>query len=314
MRKNSAARAVTRDFERRTKRALRAMSRASLTERRVHDVRKRLKDARASLRLMRRALGSSNYRKANRGLRDAARPFAAARDAMVLEQTFRSLAERLGSETHAALLRAVERALARERQRVRRLSAGGHAWRGSRKLVRQARKRAIGSSKEMEGWKVVGAGLRCVYRNGREALHGARDLPSVERLHEWRKQAKYLRHGLEVLWADRHGRQGEHRKGPHDGGSRAPGHARREDDLPALAHRLTDLLGEDHDLAMLGIKLVTLPMHPALQRRAVRLLEPRILARRTALQRRAFDLGRRLYAPAPADFERYVRASTAFSV
>ena len=78
--------------------------------------------------------------------------------------------------------------------------------------------------------------------------------------------------------------------------------------MGAAAHRLTDLLGEDHDLAVLGAKLLTGRMDGGVQEQAVRLLEPRIVARRTRLQRRAFALGQRYFSRTPSQFERAVHA------
>ena len=46
---------------------------------------------------------------------------------------------------------------------------------------------------------MLGAGLKRVYRNGRDAFAVAQDDPSQEHLHEWRKQVKYLWHQLQVL-------------------------------------------------------------------------------------------------------------------
>src|SRR4051794_31867359 len=59
----------------------------------VHDARKRLKKARALLRLLREALGPRIYRRENACLRDAGRPLTEVRDAKVLVDTFDELAE-----------------------------------------------------------------------------------------------------------------------------------------------------------------------------------------------------------------------------
>src|SRR4051794_33019488 len=50
----------------------------------VHTARRRLKEARAAVRLVRDALGRKTFDEANAVLRDAARPLSAVRDAQVL--------------------------------------------------------------------------------------------------------------------------------------------------------------------------------------------------------------------------------------
>src|SRR5262245_24575993 len=260
----AAARDLTRAFKRPTDRALERLSRKALTDVGIHDVRKLLKRARAALRLLRKALGSSTYREVNGRLRDAARPFAAARDAKVLVETFESLAPRLRKGDRASIVRTVRRALEDERRRARR-SFDAKVRMVSEEMVKRARDRAVRAVKGDVGWKVPGGGVRRVYRNGRKALRRARELRTVESLHEWRKQAKYLRHGLELLLGDRAGRRGRAAGARSAGGGRLPmpSRARKEAPLAVRAHRLSDLLGEDHDHAMLGVKLVTAPMDAA---------------------------------------------------
>ena len=63
-----------------------------LTDEEVHDVRKRLKKARAALRLLRETIGARRYHRENTALRDAARPFTQIRDAKVLSDTVEKLA------------------------------------------------------------------------------------------------------------------------------------------------------------------------------------------------------------------------------
>ena len=100
----------------------------------------------------------------------------------------------------------------------------------------------------------LAGGLRRIYRRGRRRMRAAREAPTDERLHEWRKRAKDLWHGYELL----------NRAQPQVMRARA-----RD------AHRLADLLGEDHDL------------------RAV------IDRRRGALRAEAFELGARVYRRKP---------------
>ena len=91
----SAAKAVRREICSESKKAL-----ACLTEvwppadARIHDARKRIKRARAALRLLRDALGESVYQRENAALRDAARPLSEVRDAKILIDALDELARR----------------------------------------------------------------------------------------------------------------------------------------------------------------------------------------------------------------------------
>jgi CHAD domain-containing protein len=76
----------------------------------------------------------------------------------------------------------------------------------------------------------VGGGLKDVYRRARAAFADAAADPTIEKLHEWRKQAKYLRYQLEVL---------------------RPLWPERMEELATEADRMGDLLEDDHDLAVL---------------------------------------------------------------
>jgi CHAD domain-containing protein len=98
-----------------------------------------------------------------------------------------------------------------------------------------------------------------------------RSRPTTERLHEWRKQAKYLRHALEIL---------------------SPIAPKEIDALARHAHRLADGLGEDHDLAVLRERAARETRIDAATREAIL---ARIDRRRRTLQRRALTLGSVVY-------------------
>jgi len=120
------------------------------------------------------------------------------------------------------------------------------------------------------------AGILKSYMTGRKAFAKARRRPSTARLHEWRKQAKYLANELDMARRLLHLKLGKmHRQ----------------------AERLADVLGEDHDLALLRAWLRG--SHDAAElggRGSERhKLERRIRRRRDKLQVKALRLGKRLY-------------------
>jgi len=227
------ARAVAADLDKHVDAALDILERPRLTDEHVHEARKRLKKARASLRLLRPTLKRAIYRDWNAALRDAARPLSAARDSKVLPDTLRMLADRYGEPVRAINLQGLRRALNAQRGQLARdvLGSQGKALAHSRQLLRETRA-AIerGRLPRDNDWDGIGAGLEHVYSRGRRALAAARKAPAPDAFHEWRKQVKYLRYQLEALEPLWPGMIGE---------------------LADQAHRLADYLGDEHDLSVL---------------------------------------------------------------
>ena len=52
---------------------------------------------------------------------------------------------------------------------------------------------------ERDGFDALSPGLRRIYRRGRKAMRAAREDPSAENLHEWRKRVKDLWHATEIV-------------------------------------------------------------------------------------------------------------------
>ncbi len=131
-----------------------------------------------------------------------------------------------------------------------------------------------------DGWSAIGTGLRTSYRRGRKAMRRAERERTVENLHEWRKRAKDLWYHLRLL----------EDISPHTLSGQAKD-----------AHMLSDLLGDDHDLAVLHQALLAAADQVAVDVDAVIGL---IEHRRKQLQEEAIFLGSRLYAEKPKTFER----------
>lgn len=185
----------------------------------VHGARKQLKRARATLRLLRPAIGDDLYSRENIAARDAARPLSSVRDHEVLHETLEGLVGELGSRpagVHLAPLHAHElpvRRLSEIKSELKRSITRARAWQA-----------------DVEGWDCIASGLRATYRRARRALRCAREDRATEDLHEWRKQTKYLWHQLQILTPLAAGPVGE---------------------LADQFHRLADYLGDEHDLAIL---------------------------------------------------------------
>jgi CHAD domain-containing protein len=263
-------------------RALKALQgNQPLSDAAVHGARKQLKKGRADLRLLRKALGSQTYAYENTALRDVARPLTAVRDARALMDTLDTLVEHSGVQARALDLDRVRLALREEYCEVRqRVLVEGNTLEILEASLRAARARAKRWPIGRRGWAVLGAGLKRVYQNGRDAFTAAQDDPSQERLHEWRKQVKYLWHQLQVLQPIQRGQ------------------------LTALAdqaHTLAKALGDDHDLALLSQKFLEEPDRFP-DRATMQTLADLIDRRRAHLQEQAMTLGHRLYEEKPRRF------------
>ncbi len=257
----------------------------------VHSARKGVKKARAVLRLVRPALPRNLYRGEQRALRDAGRLLSGTRDAEVLRNTAKALAEHFAGRLPAAGFEGLHAALAE-------LEPGGLAAAGD--VVDDPVGTAIEELGEVlarvPSWPLDGCGLGDIragaartYSDGEAAWRAARGSDDVELLHDWRKRVK-------DLWYQ---------------------HRLLRDAWPLVltafsdaADALGELLGDEHDLAVLAERLHGLDLPPATD---VEVLAELIGERRAPLRAEAFALGERLYAERPAAYERrlttYLRAA-----
>jgi CHAD domain-containing protein len=234
----------------------------------VHDARKRFKKVRAVLKLARAALGEREYQCANARFRNAGRPLTEVRDAEVLVEALDGLKKRFGPEVAPGPFDCARQLLlARREETARRVLQEENALQTIADAVRKERRLgrlALGR----KGWAALEGGLEDTYTRGRDGLALAEAAPTVENLHEWRKRVKDLRHQLEALSPARPGTLSE---------------------LAEQLHDLGDLLGDDHDLAVLRRTLAETDADPD------QALPPLLDRRRGELQRRALDLGRTLF-------------------
>ncbi len=245
----------------------------------VHDARKRLKKARAGLRLVRDATSRRAFRRENLALRDAARPLSEVRDTKVLIAALDGLEARLTPPERRAIERLRGRLVGNQLRARRRLLGDKDSLKPILDALASARKRINLQELRDDGWPALEPGVRRVYRSGRVALAAAREDPTIETLHEWRKQVKYLWHQLQMLeliqprWIRSRGNQ---------------------------THQLADYLGEDHDLAILAQRLQR--ARRGGQSDALERVAKRIDRKRAGLQGQAMKLGTVLYGERPRKF------------
>jgi len=290
-------------------------------ERAVHEARKSLKKERSLLRLGRTALPRDLRRHENAVFRQAARTLSARRDNDAMIAALDDLADRYAGQLPKSVFAEIHTHLAADRERgpvdsrlddratasdmratirdvrFRDDRATGRDGRATARDGRAtipddgatvlddlaaARNRINDWRLRRAGWSAVGGGLSRSYRLGRTTFRRAVTEANVESLHEWRKRAKDLWYQLRILRP----------LAPHALG----GHA---DD----AHQLSDLLGDDHDLAVLRAAVVAIGGDLRGDPDAMLGL---IDHRRHQLQTHARAVGERLYAETPKAFIRRV--------
>ena len=270
-------------------------------ERAIHETRKALKRLRALLRLLREELGERRFAREYGILRDAAQRLAGARDAEVMVGTLDALLER--QPRKLARRRAVielRKLLVAQRAAAVQRTLGDRATRGEVlcELAGLRERVAQWSLPQRPGVAVVESDLRRVYRQGRRryrragrsasrSVIGGRGKDGTRALHAWRKRVKDLRYAAELL------------------GLRP---------LARRADSLGELLGEEHDLALLATLLPApgrAPFKGKRGKQARKALLRQITRRRRRLRKRALREGERLYRRRPKRFMRRVRRAHA---
>jgi CHAD domain-containing protein len=309
-------------------------------EQRVHEARKALKRLRALLRLVQDELGDATYEREHELLRRCGTQLAKARDAEVLLATLDGLIERepkrLSARGGVQRLRAE---LQSERDGAAALAlAEGATHAGVLGDLRAMRVRvSTWELADEAGIEAIEPALTRLYSKGRRRMRRAQrargDRARGRKLHEWRKRVKDLRYAAELLERAEAGRQSVGRsaaktaagkRGTHakDGGKahkRARAGAAFVHELSKRTDDLGELLGEEHDLAVLAervraeAKLGGASGVPGAGVGARKALLKTIARRRKRLRKRALRDGKRVYALKPKQLLRRVRAAQALA-
>ncbi|HTQ68882.1 MAG TPA: CHAD domain-containing protein [Solirubrobacteraceae bacterium] len=287
---------------------------AGPAEEAIHETRKALKRLRTMMRMLETSLGEPALAQETATLRDAAAQLSAARDSEVMLETLESLVERHPRKLDRRGVRRLRARLVDERERARAETLGDP--------VRMALVVADLSACRLrvQTWQdpqrrereLLEPGLHRLYGAGRRRFKRARASKGERSLamHEWRKRVKDLRYVGEML---------QRRPSPSPftlalpGGSPKRGERRDRESAPLRklarrADRLGELLGEDHDLAVLAARVRRSHgrkgAEPSLGPGTRKALLKAIAKRRHRLQRQALKQGERLYAPPTKRFVR----------
>lgn len=242
----------------------------------VHQVRKRCKKIRGLARLVRPCF-EDVYGRENAWFRDTARLLSDLRDAHVKAETVELLAETFADTVDPEAFEPIRHELLERRDRLARRQGVEDRLAQARERFETARGRPAGWPLETTGYDAVAGGLAKTYRRARKRFREAYDDPSTERFHEWRKRVKYHRYHcrlLQEIWEP------------------------LLNDRRHAAHDLTDLLGDDHDLAVLRRTLTDEPEAFG-GRERVRGLVGVLDRQRAEYQARARPLGEKLFAETP---------------
>ncbi|MCJ0974215.1 CHAD domain-containing protein [Pseudomonas sp. PS1] len=243
----------------------------------IHQARKRFKELRALLRLVRQPLGKA-FKAENRLLRDLGRRLAESRDAAAMLESWNLLAEQYPDPLAEPPFSAVRQRLeARARQGESRASGLDEHLDAVIDELRALRERSEHWKLAGNGFDLFAAGVRRTYADGCTELARVRLDLSDEQLHEWRKRVKdhwYQTRLLSPSWPKLM--------------------QLRSETLKALADRL----GDDHDLAVMQQLMKSEPelFGDAAQHER---LDGLIARRRSELQSGALKLGSELYFDAP---------------
>lgn len=241
----------------------------------IHEARKSMKRIRALLRLVRPALGEAAFHRQNAYFRDTSALLAHTRDTQVLLETVTKLDARFENAPHASLKRLyAEIAAAHAAPEV---AAEQAARDEAMRRLEAGRARVARLKLSDDGFAAIGEGLSASYRKARRAFARAYEKPDDEAIHDWRKGVQqHWRHMalLSRAWPE------------------------LTDARHNAARRLSQILGDDHDLHVLRLRLETWTGAGlgARERRTVVRLAQRRQAELRALAR---PYGERLFADSP---------------
>ncbi len=276
--------AVQRIANENTKRAIKMLTRGEDIHEEVHEARRQFKMIRAAFRLIRDDLGEEQFKQKNRFFRNTGRELSSFRDSSALIETVILLKKAFGTEVQEEVFDEVIQSLERERSVFSEAVATetGAIQKVSDALARRREEINLIRLEKASLSNVVQSLKRVYYRGYMNFIYSLSEVRD-DRIHEWRKRAKYLRYQMNVLkyaWL------------PHFSF------------LAKELHQLTDYLGDYQNITVLKEKLNTdtLDIREAYK---LKMLELSGRYQQTLLER-AFPLARKIYCEKPKAFAKRI--------
>lgn len=243
----------------------------------VHEARKAMKRLRALLHLVKPVMRNTDFRRDEARIKMIARSLSGMRDLQAMLETIGKLEVHeppIGAGPCATAFRArleAQRAVAEKT-----LNGAGAAQ--TRKQLKEARQAFLDIVLEDDDFAAVALTLEGDYRKARHAFHRAYRIGEDEAFHDWRKYVQRHWRQLQLV---------------------APSWPKALRPHIALARSLSEILGEDHDLAVLAGLVLADAEHLGSRRDVDAYLD---LCRRRQHQLRgmARDMGARLLAEKPS--------------
>jgi len=188
----------------------------------IHQARKRLKCIRSLLHLIRPGLDPAIFKTEDRRYRNIGRKMSSARDAQVLLETLTQLENRFGISNTSTL-----RSWLHDRHQQAELKLDKQLLREVENDLHAGKKQFSKLGLKQIGFIQMAQGAKITYKQGRAAFLQASHTQDGEHYHDWRKDAqRHWRHMqlLRPCWPE------------------------MIDTRARYAHRLAQLLGDDHDL------------------------------------------------------------------
>jgi CHAD domain-containing protein len=269
---NKAVRRLCRERIAQARRNLKNCKRAEA----LHNARKEIKKLRAVLRLARGDIGKNIYHEETKALRRAANGLAGARDARVQAMTFENLRADFQNPLAAKPFEKIGTMLRENcRKQIQRFQKDKPSV---NRVLRKMKQRAGDLKIKAEGWPAIEPGLKQSYRRSRKMFETARQHPLPENFHEWRKRVKDLDYQLRLL---------------------RPIQPTTLRVAIAALEKLGELLGDDHDLALLKQFIAHTQK---LQNREIAALNDLIDSRQKELRFAAEKIGSHFFAEKPSPF------------
>jgi CHAD domain-containing protein len=243
----------------------------------VHETRKHLKKARATLRLVRKEIGRGLFKRQDHCLRDVGRLISDIRDAEVRLQTVRQL-QSITRRQKRRSYQKVEEVLMLEMENF--IAAFAEWQVQAVPMLERVRDDIDNWPVEQFDHKQFHRSVQRTYKRGRNALADAKRNPTAECFHVFRTEMKQLWYQLRIL---------------------RPMNPVVLKELTDELSSLGDLLGRAHDLSFLEERLRQESGRSDWQREGHELLAV-IEASQSDLQRGAADLAERFYAERPRNF------------